>query len=90
MARIPMVTRTIKSTKAQVLGVNLETKATEVKEVILPRTYKDDSEVLNAISITGFKPVMVESKEVQEELYGMEESEFITVAKVQPVRVKKN
>ena len=40
--REPMVTRTIQTTKAVVMVVNTEQGETYTKEVIVPRTYKDD------------------------------------------------
>ena len=40
MARIPMVTRTIQTTTANVLCLNIKEGEPFNKEVVLPRTYK--------------------------------------------------
>ena len=42
MARVPMVTRTIKTTYAKVLCVSIVENKTFEQEVALPRTYKDE------------------------------------------------
>ena len=47
MAREPMVTRTIKSTKAVVLLMNITTKTPEEKEVIVPRTYEKEEKLVH-------------------------------------------
>lgn len=82
MARQPVITRTITTTKVEMLAVNLGSRSTETVEVILPRTYKDDTAMLKMankrnedesvkfVAVTG-EPI-VESKR-----WGMTEEEFI-------------
>lgn len=86
MARLPQVTRTIKSTKVKLLAVNETTKAVEEIEMVLPRTYNNDNAILkNAIKLNDredIKLVSVIESSVQENKYGMLETEFIKVAKV--------
>ena len=90
MARIPMVTRTIKSTKANVLLMNISTKTPEEKEVIVPRTYEKDDKLVKAITTAlhddNLKVCAVLSTEVVETLYGMSEFDFIAHAEVLPPR----
>ena len=90
MAREPMVTRTIKSTKANVLLMNSATKTLEEKEVIVPRTYEKEDKLVKAITTAlhdeNLKVCAVLSTEVVETLYGMTEFDFIAYAKVLPPR----
>lgn len=90
MARTPMVTRTIASTKVNVLCLELEKAEPFNKVVILSGTFKDnkaiDKAVHNAIDDDKVKAVHVVDVEVQEHLYGMTEQEFIEHAKVLPPR----
>lgn len=84
MARQPMVTRTITTTKATVLCLTIATSVPAPQEFIIPRTYKDDKAVLKAVSglvEDGVKAVHVTKTEVQETLYGMTEIEFMSIAK---------
>lgn len=85
MARKPMVTRTIQTTKAKVLCLNVETAQSFVQEVVLPRTYKDDKAVLKMVeeivNNDTVKAAHVISTEVNETLYGMTEQKFIELAK---------
>lgn len=89
MARVPMVTRTISSTTAKVLVVNLKTKQAEEKEVTVMRT-PDEKHLMKAVEAElnseEVKAVTILSSEVTETLYGMEEAEFIKVANVMPAR----
>lgn len=84
--RVPMITRTVKTTAAEVLCVNIEDGTTSVKEFTLPRTYKDDKAILRALeeqNADNVKLVHVVSTTVNERLYGMPESDFIKHA--QPI-----
>ena len=85
MARVPMVTRTIKSTKVNVLLMNVTTKTPEEKEVIVPRTYEKEKQLFKAIDTalndSNLKVCAVLNTEVVETLYGMTEFEFIANAK---------
>lgn len=86
MARKRMVTRTILTTKATVLCMDTESLKSEYKDVILPRTYKDDEKlfkaVKNAIDTDTFKAVKIEETSSVETLYGMDEQDFINSAKI--------
>ena len=89
MARQPMITRTVTTTKAKVLCLNIVDEKPYVQEVILPRTYKDERSMLKRIKPLleneHVKVVHVQSTEVEETLYGMTEQEVIeTAAKLQP------
>ena len=79
--REKMVTRSMKVTNAQVLMVNLETQATETQTVAMPNVYKDDVQLMKALTKTfegsTLKPVHVLSSEVIEKLYGMSEKTFL-------------
>ena len=90
MARIPMVTRTIKTTKAKVLCVSIAENKTFEQEVALPRTYKDEKALMKQVKVVlendNVKPVRVISTEEVETLYGMTEQEFISLAKILPPR----
>lgn len=86
MARKRMVTRTILTTKATVLCMDTETLKSEYKDVILPRTYKDEEKlfkaVKNAVDTDTFKAVKIEETSSVETLYGMDEQDFIDNAKI--------
>lgn len=90
MARIPMVTRTIVATKANVMCLNLQTGEPCNKVVTVPRTYKDDEALMKKVrpllETETLKVVHIVDKEEIETLYGMTEQEFIQYAKVLPPR----
>lgn len=90
MARIPMVTRTIQTTTANVLCLNIKEGEPFNKEVVLPRTYKDEKSMMkvveNMINTDEVKAVHIVHTEVNETLYGMTEQEFIASARVLPPR----
>lgn len=90
MARIPMVTRTIQTTKANVLCLNIVEGEPFNKEVVLPRTYKDEKSMMkvveNIINTDEVKAVHIVQSTVEETLYGMTEQEFINNAKILPSR----
>lgn len=90
MARIPMVTRTITTTKAIVMCLDIESGEPCNKTVVVPRTYKDDETLLKkvkeVIETETLKSVYIVGKEDIETLYGMTEQEFIEHAKVLPQR----
>ena len=90
MARVPMVTRTVTSTKATVLVVDITTGATFDKEVEVARTYKDSDKLLKVIK-SSFetateKVVAIKSSEEVETLYGIPEQMFIEIAEKLPPR----
>ena len=90
MARVPMVSRTITTTKVNVMCLNIETGEPENRSVTVPRTYKDTEKLLKAVraieETDTLKVVHVVDTEVQETLYGMTEAEFIANAQVLPPR----
>ena len=81
MARKPMVTRTIITTKVNVLCLDITSAELFNKVLTLPRTYKDDKKLLKAVeSVVNSdteKAVHVVDKEEVETLYGMDEQTFI-------------
>lgn len=90
MARIPMVTRTIQTTTATVLCLNIKEGEPFNMEVVLPRTYKDEKSMMKvvekAVNTDEVKAVHIVHTEVKETLYGMSEQEFIAAAHVLPDR----
>lgn len=90
MARVPMVTRTIVTTKANVLCLDIVAGEPFNEVVTLPRTYKDDKALMKQVSKVidneQRKAVHIVDKEEVETLYGMTEQEFIQLAKVLPPR----
>lgn len=91
MARQPMVTRTITTTKVNALCVDTEMKTTTEIEITLPRTYADEKSILKAINKSNLVPlplkvVSVLSVDECETLYGMSEQDFIDHAEILPPR----
>ena len=90
MARVPQITRTIQTTKANILCLNISEGQPFNKEVTLPRVYKDDAHILKVarplIEDDNIKAVHVVSAEVVETLYGMSEQKFIELAEILPPR----
>lgn len=77
------ITRTIQTTKAQVMCLNIHDGTTTTQEFILPRTYKDDKAILKALASKNtdtMKLVHVASTEVISQLYAMSESKFMEMA----------
>lgn len=84
MARKPMVTRTMISTKVNVLIVNTNEKNTEEREVRIPRKQVDEKKILKAVQdqLPEYeKAVSVVSTSFEECRYGMDEAEFLIYAK---------
>ena len=90
MARVPMVTRTIVTTKVNVLCLDVQLGEPCNKVITVPRTYKDGEALMKKIrpllETDTLKPVHIVDKEEIETLYGMTEQEFIEHAKVLPPR----
>lgn len=86
MARKPMVTRTIITTKVIVLCLDVNSAEPFNETVTLPRTYKDDKKLLKSveevINTDNVKAVHIVDKKEIETLYGMTEQDFINNAKV--------
>lgn len=95
MARVPMVTRTINTTKVVVMCLDTTSNETVEKTVIVPRTYKDEEKLFKVVKplVTEetVKPVYIVSTEELEKLYGMTEQKFVETAEELPPRtVKEN
>lgn len=90
MARVPMVTRTIVTTKATVMCLDVEEQKPTLVEVTVPRTYKTEEALLKVarplIETDSLKAVKVTKTEQIETLYGMNEQEFILNAEILPPR----
>lgn len=86
MARKPMVTRTIITTKVIVLCLDINSAEPFNETVTLPRTYKDDKKLLKSveevINTDYVKAVHIVDKKEIETLYGMTEQDFINNAKI--------
>lgn len=90
MARVPMVTRTIESTEATVLCVNIVEGEPFNKDITVAGTYKDEKALMKAVeklvNTDKVKAVHVVRTEVKETLYGMTVDKFIELANVLPPR----
>lgn len=86
MARKPMVTRTIVTTKVNVLCLDINKGEPFNKVVTLPRTYKDEKKLLKkveeVVNTDEVKAVHIVDKEEVETLYGMTEQDFIKNATI--------
>ena len=93
MPKKAMVTRTIITTKAEVMCLNIAQQEPYNDVVILPRTYKDDKTLLKAaaarIDDDTHKAVHIVRHEVMETLYGMDEATFVSLAQeLEPRKTK--
>jgi hypothetical protein len=90
MARVAMVTRTMLTTKVNVLCLELEKVEPFNKDITLAGTFKVEKSIMKAVSAQvdneQQKAVKIVKQEVVETLYGMTEDEFIKNAKVLPPR----
>lgn len=86
MARKPMITRTIITTKVIVLCLDVNSAEPFNETVTLPRTYKDGKKLLKSveevINTDTVKAVHIVDKKEIETLYGMTEQDFINNAKI--------
>jgi hypothetical protein len=93
MARQPQVTRTITTTKATVLVVNIETGISEEREVSVPRVFTKAKKLREAVeavvNVGNERLAHIKSTETVETLYGMSEQDFINHAKILPPRGSK-
>lgn len=91
MARKPMVTRTMKTTKVYLLCLDVESGEPQNESVILPRTYKSEADMLKKakeiIETDTLKAVHVVGYEVDAQLYGMTEDKFL--ANADPINKEK-
>lgn len=87
--RTPMITRTFKVTVAGVLCLNIKSAEPFVKEVELPRTYKNDEAIMKkaheVIDTDTVKAVSVSYSRVDEIRYGMSETDFIANSQKLPL-----
>ena len=81
MARKPMITRTITTTRANVLCMDIVRCEAENKVIDLPRTFADSKKLLDAckavIDTAELKAVAIVDQTVVEKLYGMSEQDFM-------------
>ena len=88
--RKPQVTRTITTTEANVMCLDVMTGEPCNKIFTAPRTYKDEDKLLKYLKATEdteeVKLVHIVDMQVKETFYGMEEAEFIKHATVLPAR----
>ena len=81
-----MVTRTIITTKVNVLCLDIQSAEPFNKVVTLPRTYKDDKKLLKkveeVVNTDDVKAVHIVDKKEIETLYGMSEQDFIDHATI--------
>lgn len=88
-----MVTRTITTTKASILCLDVESGEPCNRTFIFPRTYKKEKELLQKAQAAltdepNLRAVHVVDTEIIEELYGMTESKFL--ANAQKIEKKNN
>ena len=86
MARKRMVTRSFYTTNVKVIVFNNETNKTGEIEETITGAYKEESAALKAIKAKysddeKIIPVKVISIETESALYGVEENEFLKIAK---------
>ena len=90
MARVRMVTRTITETKVEVMVCNIETATVETEVYTLCGDFTDDKDIIKYLEKhyqrDNAKFGAVNSKFTIEQLYGIEETEFIKLARVLPPR----
>lgn len=90
MARVPMVTRTIVTTKVNVMCLDVQVGEPCNKVITVPRTYKDDEALMKKVrpllETETLKAVHIVDKQEIETLYGMTEQDFIEHAKQLPSR----
>ena len=81
MARKPMITRTLISTKATVMCLNVETAEPTTEVFELARTYKDNDKLMKSLKAQyeteDTKLVHIVDVTEVEKLYGMSETDFM-------------
>ena len=91
MARIRMVTRTVKGTVCDVLCMDITSAKAVVKSFTIGGTYAKDADLLKSLQKVNdtdtLKLVSIVSKAEIEQLYGMPEDMFIRLAEKLPSRV---
>lgn len=89
MARKRMVTRTIMQTTAEVMTLDITTAEVRVRPYGIGGQYTDEEllkKLQSLFQTDTLKLVHIESQECNEVLLGMEEEDFIRLAKVLPPR----
>lgn len=92
MARKRMVTRTVEQTTAQVMTLDITTAEVQVQQYDIGGRYTNDEllkKLQELFNTDTLKLVYVESQSCKEVLLGMEEEDFIRLAKVLPPRMNK-
>lgn len=95
MAKESMVTRTIVTTDAEILCLDIESGEACNKSITLPRTFKKDKEILKlaeriiAETEPNVHPVHVVHTTIKKTLYGMTEATFLKYAEILPDRQAK-
>ena len=82
MAKVPMVTRTIKTTTAIILCLDIDSGEPCNRSFTLPRERNNEKDILKAVTPMlrnepSIKPVHVVYTIINEQLYGMPESDFL-------------
>lgn len=94
MARKRMVTRTVEQTTAQVMTLNITTAEVQIFTYDIGGKYTDEEllkKLQDIFQTDTLKLVHIESQSCKEVLLGMDEEDFIRLAKVLPPRnVNKN
>lgn len=83
--RKPIVSRTIRTTKATLLCASVSKRETFEQVVTVPRTYEKEADLLKAVNAVVTDPdtkvCAVLNTVVEETLYGMSEADFIANSK---------
>lgn len=94
MAKVKMVTRTVKVTEANVMCLDIERGEPFNERVTVSGVFDNTEKLLKAckdvIDTEAKKAVAVVEKNVIERLYGMTEQEFISLAEILPPRQAKD
>lgn len=88
MARMRMVTRTVKTSECVVVGMNTDTYEVETKVVLLTTEHSEDSalKAIKKMDFGAWAAVKVLEVKIVEKLYGMPETEFLKYAEELPPR----
>lgn len=89
MSRKRMVTRTVMQTTAEVMTLDVTTTEVQVQSYDIGGQYTDEEllkKLQNLFQTDTLKLVHIESQECKELLLGMDEEDFIRLAKVLPPR----
>lgn len=89
MARKRMITRTVMQTTAEVMTLDITTAEVQVRSYDIGGQYTDDEllkKLQKLFQTDTLKLVHIESQICSEVLLGMDEEEFIRLAKVLPPR----